>query len=153
MAWDIRKSYEDGINEAFDWYLRAPGFLKAMWMPYISEDRDQFVKSLNSGLSFSLYDGYQHKVLAHTEDRGGGAAEGHMFCAPDADEDQIVATLRYAKKETLKSFQQIICCIHRKHLMLHKVLPMCGFVDTGYRSWRGVYRGAPIEILYYLSRR
>ena len=153
MGWDIRKSYDDGITEAFEWYQRSPGFLKAMWESYLPTELEGFRKSLKTGLSFSLYDGYQHVVLAHTEDRGGGAAEGHMFCAPNADEDQIIAAIRYARRETLKSYEQIVCCIHRKHQLLHRILPQCGFVDTGFRSWRGVYRGAPVECLYYLSRR
>lgn len=150
MGWDIRRSY-DGYETAFEWYQKAPAFLKATWTPYLTEHYDEFVEAMKQGLNYSAYVDGQFTVMIHGQIVDPKTIEGHLFCAPHADEDVIVATVRYSMRDVLKQYEKIVCCVHRRHALLHDVMRNCNFVDTGLRAWKGVYRSAPVEVLYYLS--
>jgi len=151
MGWEFftldEKNSAEYISQAYNWYKRTPGFLRSY--SEFDENIQNFKQDLLNGRLFvGILDGV-FSGMVYGEIKTENIIEGHLFCPPKTSEDFIIALITYAKSESLKTYDFVVTHILKKHRFLHRVMVKSGFVDTGMKSWMGVYRNKLMEVNYY----
>lgn len=151
MSWEFftlnEKNGSKFISQAYNWYQETPGFLRSY--SEFDDDKRNFAKDLTNGSLFvGLLDGV-FSGMVYGEVKTPDIIEGHLFCPTKADVDFITSLVIYAKTESLKTYKFVVTHILKRHRILHEIMRRSGFIDTGMRSWMGVYRNQLMEVHYY----
>lgn len=140
---------EDLLQKVYRWYELTPEVLKVNWQ--FDDNFENFSRDLKKG---ETYLGKKDGILTamvYGDPKTTDIVEGHLFCAPNSDIDFLTMMVTYAKAQALTKYKTVLTQTIVKHKTMLEINRRSGFVDTGYRSWSGVYRGQLLEVQHNIA--
>jgi hypothetical protein len=138
------------FEEVFEWYLRTPEILRSSWE--FEDDKKQFIEDLGNGMNFAGEQDDLFCAMVHGQEKEPGVIEGHLFCASKTGVDFLTALITYSKNQALTRYVSVLTQTPIKHKTMLEINRRAGFIDTGIRSWSGVYRGRLLEIQHNIAQ-
>lgn len=138
-------------QEVYHWYLESPEILKTNWQ--LETDELQFVKDLQNGMNFIGEKDGIFVAMVHGEPKTDKIIEGHLFCLPGVPVDFLISLITFAKHKALEKYELVTTQTPIKHKGMLIINKRAGFLDSGIRSWNGVYKGQLLEIQHNMATR
>lgn len=155
MTWIVSKTTKqnsvDYIQESFEWYQKFPTFIRSFSEPFMGKEIKDYTSSLLRGNNYVGIDNGVFTVLVHCEIKDSRTIEGHLICSKDTNLGLVSSVINFARIDSLKQCEIIICQVLKKHKFLNTVMAMTDFKDSGMRGYQHIHKDRFMEVIYYYT--